>query len=191
MGYTPLTFASGEKPSYVKWNLLGANDKSFNDATGIDQYAIANAKVADSAITKAKVAFEYQTWKPTWKNFSPGNAIINARYVQIGKWVQGYLNLTWASNTTVDAVVVELSPPVIPSNNYTDNHPVGVFISGDYGTRITCGKVVFDYDQIPAKFQIRPVQTASPEILSSVDTTVPFTWAVNDTFQFNFMYEAS
>lgn len=44
MGYTAWSVVFGEQPSAAKWNILGTNDASFNDGTGI----------ADGAITPAK-----------------------------------------------------------------------------------------------------------------------------------------
>lgn len=40
MVYTAWSVVFGEQPSAAKWNLLGANDASFNDGTGIGNGAI-------------------------------------------------------------------------------------------------------------------------------------------------------
>lgn len=40
MGYASWSVVFGEQPSAAKWNILGTNDSSFNDSTGINlQYA--------------------------------------------------------------------------------------------------------------------------------------------------------
>lgn len=44
MAYAAWSVVFGEQPSAAKWNILGTNDASFNDGTGI----------ADAAITPAK-----------------------------------------------------------------------------------------------------------------------------------------
>lgn len=39
MGYTPISFTAGEQPTTSKWNILGTNDASFADGTGIANLA--------------------------------------------------------------------------------------------------------------------------------------------------------
>lgn len=40
MSYTAWSVVFGEQPTAAKWNILGANDASFHDGTGIDDEAI-------------------------------------------------------------------------------------------------------------------------------------------------------
>lgn len=42
----------GEQPSAAKWNILGTNDASFNDGTGIGTSVIDHTKVANGAIVQ-------------------------------------------------------------------------------------------------------------------------------------------
>lgn len=51
MAYTSWSVVFGEQPSAAKWNILGTNDASFNDGTGI-----ANAKITSEHL-KATIAF--------------------------------------------------------------------------------------------------------------------------------------
>ena len=51
MAYTSWSVISGEIPTASKWNILGTNDASFNDGTGIGTNAVAAASLATSAIT--------------------------------------------------------------------------------------------------------------------------------------------
>ena len=46
MAYQSWSVVFGEQPSAAKWNILGTNDASFNDGTGIASGAITYAKVA-------------------------------------------------------------------------------------------------------------------------------------------------
>lgn len=46
MAYNAWSVVFGEQPSTAKWNILGANDASFADGTGIAANAITSAKVA-------------------------------------------------------------------------------------------------------------------------------------------------
>lgn len=50
MAYTSWSVTFGEQPSSAKWNILGSNDASFNDGTGIGTNAIAAASLSTSAI---------------------------------------------------------------------------------------------------------------------------------------------
>ncbi len=51
MAYQSWSVVFGEQPSAAKWNILGTNDASFNDGTGIGTNAIAAASLATTAIT--------------------------------------------------------------------------------------------------------------------------------------------
>ena len=51
MAYSSWSVVAGEIPTASKWNILGTNDASFNDGTGIGTNAIAAASLATSAIT--------------------------------------------------------------------------------------------------------------------------------------------
>lgn len=53
MGYSAISFSAGEQPTTAKWNILGSNDSSFNDGTGIGTNAIAAASLSTTAITLA------------------------------------------------------------------------------------------------------------------------------------------
>lgn len=50
MSYTAWSVVFGEVPSETKWNILGANDDSFNDGTGIADDAIVQRHFADNQI---------------------------------------------------------------------------------------------------------------------------------------------
>jgi len=50
MGYSAISFSAGEQPTTAKWNILGSNDASFNDGTGIGTNAISGASLSTSAI---------------------------------------------------------------------------------------------------------------------------------------------
>lgn len=52
MSYQVWSVVFGEQPSASKWNILGTNDASFNDGTGIADNAILNRHLA-SGIVKA------------------------------------------------------------------------------------------------------------------------------------------
>lgn len=45
MAYTSWSVVFGEQPSAAKWNILGTNDASFNDGTGIGADAVKSASL--------------------------------------------------------------------------------------------------------------------------------------------------
>ena len=50
-GYTPWAVTAGEVPTTAYWNILGANDASFNSGTGINDGAIGSRQIAAHAIS--------------------------------------------------------------------------------------------------------------------------------------------
>lgn len=50
MGYTVWSVVADEQPTAAKWNILGTNDASFNDGSGIGTNAITAPKLSTSAI---------------------------------------------------------------------------------------------------------------------------------------------
>lgn len=56
MAYQSWSVVFGEQPSAAKWNILGTNDASFNDGTGIGTNAITTTKIANAQITASKLA---------------------------------------------------------------------------------------------------------------------------------------
>ena len=51
MSYTSWSVVFGEQPSASKWNILGTNDASFNDGTGIADNAILNRHLSSGIVT--------------------------------------------------------------------------------------------------------------------------------------------
>lgn len=59
MSYQVWSVVFGEQPSASKWNILGTNDASFHDGTGIDDIVILTRHLADKNVTTRKM-------KPTY-----------------------------------------------------------------------------------------------------------------------------
>lgn len=56
MAYVAWSVVFGEQPTAAKWNILGTNDASFHDGTGIDDDAILTRHVLDANITTNKLS---------------------------------------------------------------------------------------------------------------------------------------
>lgn len=63
MSYTAWSVVFGEQPSASKWNILGTNDASFNDGTGIADDAIIARHIANNAISNAQMASDTWLWE--------------------------------------------------------------------------------------------------------------------------------
>lgn len=61
MAYASWSVVFGEQPTAAKWNILGTNDASFNDGTGIANDAITSAHV--SGIDKSNLTTDYNPYK--------------------------------------------------------------------------------------------------------------------------------
>lgn len=56
MAYQAWSVVFGEQPSASKWNILGTNDASFNDGSGIGDNAIIARHLSDGIVGSAEVA---------------------------------------------------------------------------------------------------------------------------------------
>jgi hypothetical protein len=92
MAYASWSVVFGEQPSAAKWNILGTNDASFNDGTGIGNAAI---KPVHLATGLSSSTWAMATWSPTLTNISGGTTNL-AKYIQIGKTVHFKFEYTFA-----------------------------------------------------------------------------------------------
>lgn len=61
MAYAVFSVVFGEQPSAAKWNILGTNDASFNDGTGIGNATISPSKLATGAATATVATNQTET----------------------------------------------------------------------------------------------------------------------------------
>lgn len=74
MSYTAWSVVFGEVPTETKWNLLGANDDSFNDGTGIADDKLLSRHFADNQITLAQMTAPNWDYKELARDTSTGLA---------------------------------------------------------------------------------------------------------------------
>lgn len=109
MGYASWSVVFGEQPSAAKWNILGTNDASFNDGTGIfglyknllatdsNPYKISvyrNAAANSGSSAFAKVSFDTEVFD-TNSNFATGTYTVPVTGFYIFTW-----GIQFASNST-------------------------------------------------------------------------------------------
>lgn len=98
MAYSADTFTASEQPTTSKWNKLWSNDASFNDGTGIGDGAI---KPVHLAAGLSNSTWAWQSWTPTWANFTIGNGTNACKYIQKGKTVFYRLVTTLGSTSSM------------------------------------------------------------------------------------------
>jgi hypothetical protein len=170
-------------------------NKTFTGTVTVPDSTIATAKIVDGAVTPAKLqsgtgtSWAWQSWTPTLTGFSLGNGTITAAYCQIGKTVFCRVRLVFGSTTSVSSDPV-FTLPVTSSSSYA----AAAYLGG--GTMYDSSAPA----SILAAAQWASTTTVSVECLfaggsyasiSGVNSTIPFTWAVNDEVRFEITYQAA
>ena len=190
MGYASWSVSFGEQPSAAKWNILGTNDASFNDGTGIGAGAILPNNLIASASTLNTWAWD--TWTPTWTNLTIGNAVTIYRYMKIGKTVFVQMKVTFG-NTSSMGTGPRFTLPV-PENTTTypalTNNYIGDFLIEDSGTANYTGTVLIGGSG-KAYLYVKAVSGAYVIAASNITSTAPMTWTTNDFITLAFAYEAA
>jgi hypothetical protein len=128
MAYASWSVTFGEQPSAAKWNILGTNDASFNDGTGIATNAITAAKLSTSAIKLGSTTFGSSTSSVTAVAITGGSLTITVpaggrSVLLIAKWVyynSGVNNSYYGmwegaiGGTSVDSSDVYTTPATAP-----------------------------------------------------------------------------
>lgn len=184
MAYTSWSVVFGEQPSAAKWNILGTNDASFNDGTGIAVSAITPEKL----LTGTGTTWVWQTWSPTWTNVS-GGATTYAKYIQVGKAVFFRIKYTLAGAGVAGDVI--FSTPTTIISGMAAGDPIagtGSFI--DAGTQSYGGMMEYVSS---TTVRIRPINAAGTYTTTgtAASSTVPFTFGNTDTIIASGLYEAA
>ncbi len=189
MAYASISFVYGETPSASKWNILGTNDASFNDGTGIAVSAITPEKL----LTGTGASWAWQTWTPTWTNLTVGNGTQSAAYCQIGKTIFFRLKLVFGTTTSITGVDPRVTPPVTINTTYSRvtmpyGHSLYFDTSGPSYFLGYCGVAQIDN----TKIQPWLYTTASSYAQVTGYTTVaPVAFGTGDEIFFTGFYEAA
>lgn len=149
MAYVAWSVVFGEQPTAAKWNILGTNDASFHDGTGIDDDVILARHIDEgvvlpyhlnSALT-ALTNWDWQTWTPTVVGWSSFTSQVY-KYCIIGKVAFVEVEISGTSNSTSASITIPFTANVasgkfagVPmwtvSDNGTPSPDVGrAYISG-------------------------------------------------------------
>jgi hypothetical protein len=185
MAFNSWSVVYGEQPSAAKWNILGANDASFNDGTGIG-----------AVIASSHFATSLQTWTaytPTWTavtvNPAIGNGTLTGHYVQFGKTVHYTIQLTAGGTTTFGTGNWQFTFPVT-AKVLTAECPVGTTYTAD----ASIGTSFAGSNLYVTNTTLQPtslVTTGAAASFAAINSTNPFTWAITDKLLLSGTYEAA
>lgn len=151
---------------------VGANDLLLTAASG--------------EATGLKYTGGWETWTPSFTNFTVGNGAVTARYQKIGKTVNYYLQVNLGSTSSVTGRIIWTYPinPVYANAGAVGcgvivDSGVGGFIAGLGGWSATQAYL--------ATGNVTGTYTAE----SATSATVPMTWTTNDFFFVNSSYEVA
>lgn len=135
------------------------------------------------AINSIPMSGAWQSWTPTWANFTPGSATIVAKYKQIGKTVHFSLEVTLSSSTMGTNPTFTLP---VTSVSHTAGYPMGVGFANDVGTTYRNFGAIY----ATTTTALLVAWNADNNGAGATSTT-PHTWANTDIFSVNGTYEAA
>lgn len=186
-------------------DLYDALSSTLNVADGTLQTGIvATAKIADSAVTTAKIADDsvtnakldttsgelggaWQTWTPTWTNFTIGSGTGVYKYLQVGKTVHFYVKVTLSGSTMGTDPYFSL--PVSVSSDTGAAHILGDVHIEDTGSTNYLGKCKIRTGS-NARIQV-VLASGTYAQTTAVTASLPMTWANSDYFVVQGTYEAA
>lgn len=182
MSYGAWSVIAGEQPTTSKWNILGTNDSSFNDGTGIGSGAIAQPA---QLVAGSGTSWAWQTWTPTASvGITVGNSVVSGKYNQTGKTVTTLLNITLGTTGSATTAVPIITLPVTASADY-----------GAVAIPIGTGRLqISGHGNYPTFVRMASTTTFDYVILSSspvVEAAPPFAMATGDVITLSFKYEAA
>ena len=108
MAYASRSVTFGEQPSAAKWNILGTNDASFNDGTGIGADAIKSSQMFYGLVRNRQGG---TTGAGSWVTTGSSNTDVSATdtFIQVGSKASsngGAVSVTFPTAYTQAPVVV-------------------------------------------------------------------------------------
>ena len=181
MGYVAWSVVFGEQPSASKWNILGQNDASFNDGSGIGDSAITPEKLYAGTGTD----WAWDSYTPTFANTTLGSGTVTGKYIQIGRTVH-----FWAKFTLGAGSAMGTSPTVtlpVTSTTLDNTHFLGLVDILDANVGHYLGFAYWNTTSTAGVFSMNSAGTYG--IASGVTATIPMTWTSTDSLTFRGTYE--
>lgn len=122
MAYASWSVSFGEQPSASKWNILGTNDASFNDGTGIASGVITANKLASAISSSNQVTTSGTTTSTSYTSTLTGSS---APTTSVTVGANGKLLVHWrvqsqnsGANNNHSSVALSGANTVAASDNY-------------------------------------------------------------------------
>jgi len=183
MAYASWSVVYGETPSASKWNILGTNDASFNDGTGIADGAI----LPKALTTGTGSSWVWQSWTPSFTNITVGSGTLTGHYLQVGKIVYCRFSFVLGSGSSVGTNPTVTLP--VTARAYTQRTQIGLVDIEDSGTANYYGMISKGSSTTVA--DINAINAAGTYAArGGITSTTPMTWTTGDWITAQFMYEA-
>lgn len=192
MVYQSWSVVFGEQPSSAKWNILGANDASFNDGTGITDGVIKPEHLKDGSSTLN--SWVWDSWTPTLSGrFNDAKWTKSCKYIRIGNIIIATFSIVANTTTPMDGGVAEciFTLPVtsVALVNAVPQQQLG-------------GALCFDAngDSYPSHVGLASTTTAiiryqavsgANVVKALITSAAPFTWTTSDEMGGTFIYQAA
>lgn len=156
--------------------------------------SVVTANIADTAVTPAKLqsgtgtGWSWQSFTPTWTNFTVGNGTATCAYVQTGKMTAVRGRVVMGTTSSVSGSIT-FTLPVTAISAYNQFDPVGTSVFTDTGTATYAGGALINSTTTAFLTAIDASGTYAKQVITS--STVPFTFGNGDIFVFNLLYEAA
>jgi hypothetical protein len=161
--------------------------------TGADAFARLAVGANDLLLTAAsgeatglKYTGGWQSWTPSFTNFTVGNGSVLAAYQKIGKTVHYYLEVTLGSTSSVTGTII-FTYPITPVSARQAGQ--GTATLGDSGTAGYIGAL--GGWSATQGFLVTLGTGGAYATENQVNATVPFTWTTNDFFFLSGTYEVA
>jgi len=176
----------------AKGDLIAASaaDTPARLAVGANDTMLVGDSTAATGLSykSASTLYAYTTWTPTFANFTKGNGTVIGRYAQIGKLVHCQLRVALGSTSSVTGLI-QFSLPATANQDiqgsYIGLNNAVVLDSGVAQYICTCA-LISSTDAVIFASAAGGTYVST----QSTSATVPITWATNDEFRVNFVYEA-
>lgn len=179
MAYAAWSVTFGEQPSASKWNILGTNDASFNDGTGIGSGAYFTP---------------WASWTPTITNLTLGSGSVTATYIQIGKTVHCKFRFIYGAGSAVGTGPYFTLPVTASSSGYSAVAGAAPFQGTGWilDSSSSTPLLAIPLSRSTTTCIIRLIGVAGTYAnANEITSTVPITWATGDEIGVHFSYEAA
>jgi hypothetical protein len=155
--------------------------------------SVVTANITDAAVTPAKLiagtgsGWTWQSWTPTWANFTPGNATTDYKYIQVGKTVFFRVQVTLGSSSTMGSNPT-FTLPITSISYATTQFQIAV---GTYATNVGAARPALVSWSDTTHGILRTWDNNNDS--NAVTATAPFAggWLQNYTILFEGFYEAA